>query len=66
MGILGGGMYLMVLQILTLFQTKKWHFLHLFSDLYSKKLCHHYLIRTQTKTIFKNLLQIGILLFLSY
>ena len=28
-------------QILTLFQTKKCHFSHSFSDLASKKLCHH-------------------------
>ena len=33
-----------VLQILTLFQTKKCHFLHPFSDLACRqKLCHHYL-----------------------
>ena len=33
-----------VLKILTLFQTKKCHFPHLFSDLaFRQKLCHHYL-----------------------
>ena len=32
-----------VIQILTLFQTKKCHFSHSFSDLTSKKICHHYL-----------------------
>ena len=32
-------------KILTLFQTKKCHFSHPFSDLASKKLCHHYLDR---------------------
>ena len=32
-----------VCQILTLFQTKKCHFSHPFSDLASKKLSHHYL-----------------------
>ena len=32
-----------VLEILTLFQTKKCYFSHPFSDLASKKLCHHYL-----------------------
>ena len=31
-----------VLQILTLFQTENCHFLHPFSDLVSKKLCHHH------------------------
>ena len=36
LGILGGGMCYPVLQILTLFQTKKCHFSHLFSDLASK------------------------------
>ena len=33
----------LVLQILTLFQTKKCHYSHPFSDLTSKKYCHHYL-----------------------
>ena len=32
-----------VLQILILLQTKKCHYLHPFSDLTSKKYCHHYL-----------------------
>ena len=40
MGILGGGVQL-VFQILTLFQTKKCHFPHPFSDLaFRSKLCH--------------------------
>ena len=30
-----------VLQIVTLFQTKTFHFSHPFSDLASRKLCHH-------------------------
>ena len=44
LGILGGGVPRArpVLQILTLFQTKKCHFSHV-SDLVSNKLCHHYL-----------------------
>ena len=37
------GMYHPVLQMLTLFQTKKCHFPHPFPDLVSKKLYHHYL-----------------------
>ena len=41
LGILGGVCH-PVLQILTLFQTKKCYFSHLFSDLAFKKLCHHY------------------------
>ena len=42
LGILGG-VCRPVLQILPLLQTKKCHFSHPFSDLASKKLCHHYL-----------------------
>ena len=39
-----------VLQILTLFQTKKCYFPHPFSDLaFRQKLCHHYQIREETK-----------------
>ena len=37
------GMCHPVLQILTLSQTKKCHFSHLFSDMASKKLLYHYL-----------------------
>ena len=37
------GMFHPVLQILTLYQTKKCHFSHLFSDLAFKKLLYHYL-----------------------
>ena len=37
------GMCHPVLQILTLYQTKKCHFSHLFSDLACKKLLYHYL-----------------------
>ena len=40
-----------VLQIATLFQTKNVHFSHSFSDLASKKLCHHFLDSTPTKNI---------------
>ena len=40
-----------VLQIVTLFETKKFHFSHPFSDLASKKLCHHFLDSTPTKEI---------------
>ena len=40
-----------VLQIATLFQTKNVHFSHSFSDLASKKLCHHFLDSTPTKEI---------------
>ena len=43
-----------VLQILTLFQTKKCYFPHPFSDLaFRAKLCHHYQIREKTKKFFK-------------
>ena len=43
-----------VLQILTLFQTKKCYFPHPFSDLaFRPKLCHHYQIREETKKFFK-------------
>ena len=40
-----------VLQIVTLFETKKFHFSHPFSDLASRKLCHHFLDSTPTKEI---------------
>ena len=40
-----------VLQIVTVFQTKTFHFSHPFSDLASKKLCHHFLDSTPTKDI---------------
>ena len=50
------------IQMLTLFQTKKCHFSHLFSDLASKKLCRHYLGWNTNK---KNFL-IYTFLFLSY
>ena len=59
--ILGGGVppgY----QILTLFQTKKRHFSHPFSDLASRKLCHHYLDWNTNE----NDLLIRTFLFLSY
>ena len=39
------------LQIVTLFQTKKCHFSHPFSDLASRKLCHHFFGSTPTKNI---------------
>ena len=49
---LGGGRVChTVLQIVTLFETKKFHFSHPFSDLASKKLCHHFLDSTLTKEI---------------
>ena len=51
-----GGVYCPVLQILTLFQTKKCHFLDPFSDLASKKLCHHYLDQNSNKKRFLNML----------
>ena len=38
-----------VLQILFLFQTKKWHFSLLFSDLASKTLCDHYWLTATEK-----------------
>ena len=38
-----------VLQILILFQTKKCHFYHLFSDQTSLKLCRHYLDKNSYK-----------------
>ena len=41
-----------VLQILALFQAKKCHFSHPFSDLASNKLCHHYLDYNANKKIF--------------
>ena len=45
LGILGGGVprERPGLQILTPFNTKKCHFLHPFTELASKTLCHHYL-----------------------
>ena len=63
----GGGGYswefsVACIQMLTLFQTKKCHFSHLFSDLASKKLCRHYLDWNTNK---KNFL-IYTFLFLSY
>ena len=44
LGIIGGGVPHGKYQILTLFQTKKCHFLHPFSDLAFKKLFHRYLV----------------------
>ena len=64
MGILGGGVQL-IFQILTLFQTKKCHFPHPFSDLaFRWKLCHTVItyIRAQAK-ISSNAFRIRILLF---
>ena len=55
-----------VLQILTLFQTKKWYFSHLFSDLAFKKWCHHYLDYNSNKKYFLKSIRITIFLFLSY
>ena len=66
-----------VLQILTLFQTKKCHFPHPFSDKTSKNnahfqtwpLCRNYVILTQIRAQTKNSLnvfRIGIFLFRSY
>ena len=40
-----------VLQIVTLFETKTFHFSHPFSDLAFKKLCHHFLDSTPAKEI---------------
>ena len=57
-----------VLRILTLFQTKKCHFSHPFSELVSKKLCHHYLgleQRQQKRFLNWNPFGIRIFLFLS-
>ena len=48
MGILGG-VCRPVLQILTVFETKKNHFFQPFSDLASKKLCHQYLDKNSSK-----------------
>ena len=74
LGILGGGMPL----VPTLFQTKKCHFLHPFSDLTSKihtcfqtwfdlvfrqKLFHHYLVRAQAKNFFKCISNLHISIF---
>ena len=39
------------IQIVTFFGTKKFHFSHPFSDLASRKLCHHFLDSTPTKEI---------------
>ena len=67
MGILGGGVQL-VFQILTLFQTKKCHFPHPFSDLaFRWKLCHTVItyIRAQAK-ISSNAFRIHLFLVLSY
>ena len=50
------------IQMLTLFQTKKCHFSHPFSDLASKKLCRHYLDWNTNKNDFL----IYTFLFLSY
>ena len=55
-----------VLQMLTLFQTKKCYFSHLFSDLVFKKWCHHYLDYNSNKKNFLKPIRIGIFLFLSY
>ena len=55
-----------VLQILTLFQTKKCHFSRPFSDLAFKKLCHHYLDYSRNKKYFLKSIRIGIFLFLSF
>ena len=55
-----------VLQMLTLFQTKKCYFSHLFSDLVFKKWCHHYLDYNSKKKNFLKPIRIGIFLFLSY
>ena len=49
--ILGGGVCRTVLQIVTLFQTTKFHFSHPLSDLACRKLCHHFLDSTPTKFI---------------
>ena len=56
LGILGGGGEggRPVLQILTLFQTKKCYFSHPFSDLAFKKLCHHYLDYNSNNAIHSN------------
>ena len=51
LGIPGGGV-LPVLQFLILVQTKNWHFSYLFSDLASKKFCHHYLDQKSNKKRF--------------
>ena len=58
-----------VLRILTLFQTKKCHFSHPFSELVFKKLCHHYLgLEQQQQKRFLNWNPFGIrmFVFLSY
>ena len=55
-----------VLQILTLFQTKKCYFSHMFSDLAFKKWCHHHLDYSSNKKYFLKSIRIGIFLFLSY
>ena len=55
-----------VLQILTLFQTKKCYFSNKFLDLAFKKLCRHYLNYNSNKKDFLKPIRIGIFLFLSY
>ena len=65
LGILGGACR-PVLQILTLFQTKKCHFSQLFSDLAYKKWCHHYLDYNSNKKYCLKSIRIRIFLFLSY
>ena len=49
-------------QIVTLFQTKTFHFSHPFSDLASRKLCHRFLVIQRQQNIFR----IRVVLFLSY
>ena len=67
LGILGGGGGGgAVLQILTLFQTKKCNFSHPFSHLAFKKLCRHYLDYSSNKKYFLKSIRIRIFLFLSY
>ena len=65
LGILGRGGR-PILQILTLFQTKKCYFSHPFSDLAFKKLCRHYLDYSSNKKYFLKSIWIRIFLFLSY
>ena len=55
-----------VLQTLNLFQTKKCHFSHTFSDLASKKLSSLLRLEQQPKKIYSSPLRIRIYLFLSY
>ena len=50
------GLYRPVLQILTLFQTKKCNFPHPFTDLaFTQKLCYHYLDKSANKKFFKSI-----------